>query len=156
MAGVVSQLSTAADEDIRAIAHYLSSINESANIKNPIELAQVPVKEVLNSGQRIFEFACGACHQPQSQNLNLSSEAGSNVPLQFNSQLHSNTPNNLIRTILEGVKTPATQSVGYMPGFKHQLADEQISDLVAYMREHFAPKKSQWQNIAAQVKSLRE
>jgi len=156
MAGVVTQLSSANDEDIKAMAHYLSSVNQAPILKSPLQVSEVPIKPVLNSGQRIFESACGSCHQAQSTSINLSVEAGSNVPLQLNSQLHSDNPNNLIRTILEGIHSPATQRVGYMPAFKNSLSDQQIADLTTYMREHFAPDKSPWFNLEAQVKRLRQ
>ncbi len=156
MAEVVTQLSTSNDEDIKAMAHYLSSVNQAPIVKSPLKVTEVPVKQVLNSGQRIFESACGACHQSQSTSVSLSVEAGSNVPLQLNSQLHSNHPNNLIRTILEGIHTPATHRVGYMPAFKNNLTNQQITDLTAYMREHFAPDKSPWSNIKSQVEMSRQ
>ena len=155
MAGVVTQLSTANDEDIQAMAHYLASVNQAPILKNPKEFSEVPVKQVLNSGQRIFESACGACHQAQSTSVSLNIEAGSNIPLQLNSQLHSDHPNNLIRTILEGIHSPATQRVGYMPAFKNNLSNQQIADLMAYMREHFAPDKSPWLNVESQVELSR-
>ena len=156
MAGVVTQLSTAQDEDIKAMAHYLASINQSPSLKTAKHASDVPIKQVLNSGQRIFESACGACHQAQSTSVSLSVEAGSNVPLQLNSQLHSDHPNNVIRTILEGIHAPATERVGYMPSFKNSLSNQQIADLTAYMREHFAPDKSPWINIESQVERLRQ
>ena len=155
MAGVVTQLSTANDEDIRSMAHYLSSINQLTIVKSTLKVSDVSVKPVFNSGQRIFEMACAACHQPASSSTVLGSEAGSNVPLQLNSQLHSDHPDNLIRTILEGIHTPATKYVGYMPAFKNNLSNQQIADLTAYMREHFAPNKNSWENLPSSVEKLR-
>jgi nicotinate dehydrogenase subunit B len=42
-----------------------------------------------------------------------------------------------------------------MPAFKNNLSNQQIADLSAYMREHFAPNKNAWENLSSSVEKLR-
>ena len=156
MAGVVTQLSSASEADVQAMAHYLSTINNSSLAERLKNISDIPIKPIFNSGQRIFEMACSACHQQPSTHLINTVESGSNIPLQLNSQLHSERPDNLIRTILDGINRPATDRVGYMPAFKNSLSNQQIADLINYMREHFAPDKNSWTGLEPHVKSLRK
>ena len=156
MAEVVSQLSSASETDVQAMAHYLSTINNSSPAERLKNISDIPIKPIFNSGQRIFEMACSACHQQPSTNLINTVESGSNIPLQLNSQLHSERPDNLIRTILDGINRPATDRIGYMPAFKNSLSNQQIADLISYMREYFAPDKNSWTGLEPHIKSLRK
>jgi nicotinate dehydrogenase subunit B len=156
MAEVVTQLSSANETDVQAMAHYLSTINNSSPAERFKNISDIPIKPIFNSGQRIFEMACSACHQQPSTNLINTVESGSNIPLQLNSQLHSEQPDNLIRTILDGINRPATDRIGYMPAFKNSLSNQQIADLISYMREYFAPDKNSWTGLEPHIKSLRK
>ena len=40
--------------------------------------------------------------------------------------------------------------------FKNSLSNQQIADLINYMREHFAPDKNSWTGLEPHVKSLRK
>jgi len=101
--------------------------------------------------QRLFEGACGACHHdgdgPQMLGLNL--------PLALNGNLHAERPDNLLRTILEGIPEPAFTAIGHMPAFRHALDDAQLVELAAHMRQRFAPDKPAWADLPAAVARAR-
>jgi nicotinate dehydrogenase subunit B len=80
---------------------------------------------------------------------------GVNTPLALNSNLHSDRPDNVIRVILEGVRDPASAQIGFMQGFGEVFNDAQLVDLIAYMRQRFAPDKPPWQDLPERVKALR-
>jgi nicotinate dehydrogenase subunit B len=101
--------------------------------------------------QRLFESACGACHHDGDGPEVL----GLNQPLALNTNLHSERPDNLIRTVLEGIWQPAYVEIGHMPGFGQSLDDQQIAELVAYMRQRFAPDRSAWTDLTITVARLR-
>ena len=61
---------------------------------------------------------------------------GLNQPLALNANLHSARPDNLVRTVLDGVWQPAFVAIGHMPAFRHALDDAQIAELAAYRRRH--------------------
>ena len=61
----------------------------------------------------------------------------------------------LLRIILDGIHSPATGDLGYMPGFRHSLDDRQVAALANYLRERFAGKPA-WPDLAAKAASLRQ
>ena len=157
MAEVVRELQQVSDADIRAMATYLASFNP-APVPDPQRQAQAVVQaaaarqdQLLGAPQRMFEMACAACHHDGDGPTLL----GVNTPLALNSQLSGDRPDNLIRTILDGVREPATKELGFMPAFREALSDAQIAELAGYMRARFAPQAPPWGDLPAQVARVR-
>ncbi|MFK3718706.1 molybdopterin cofactor-binding domain-containing protein [Pseudomonas fulva] len=151
MGPVVSELATLPKSDVRAIAHYLSSLDgepRSQATKAP-QPAETHVS--LSNGERVFKGACMACHS-DGQGPKL---FGVSPSMAVNSNIHSDLPDNLLRVILHGIPTPATRDLGYMPGFKDSLSDRQVADLAAYLRQRFAGDKPAWQGLAATAAQVR-
>jgi nicotinate dehydrogenase subunit B len=48
-----------------------------------------------------------------------------------------------------------SSDLGYMPGFKDSLTDDQIAELIAYLRQQFAPDKPPWTGIRTAVTRAR-
>ena len=159
MAAVVRGLAQASDADVAAMAHYLVSLQTPpapGALAAPalIERAAKGQSRLLGPAQRMFDSACGACHHdrdgPETQ--------GKNLPLALNSQLHSDSPDNLIRTILDGIADPAYPSLGHMPAFRHALSDRQVAKLAAWMRQRFAPgadSAAAWADLVPAVARVR-
>ena len=59
------------------------------------------------------------------------------------------------RTILDGVREPASRDIGFMPAFREALDDAQIAELAGYMRARFAPQEPAWADLPASVARLR-
>jgi nicotinate dehydrogenase subunit B len=159
MAPVVRELAALADEDIRAMAVYLGSFNQ-ATIGNADQVALAERLEKLTStrpvsvsptGSRIYEGACAVCHQVGGPPL-----FGSRPSLALNSNLHAATPDNLIQVILNGIASPASGDLGYMPAFKDSLSDQQVAELVTHLRRQFAPEKPAWTGVQATVNRIRQ
>ena len=154
MAPVIRQLQQLPESDVRAMAHYLGSFQAvpAAVVAAPAgpgrsdEAARLP-----GPPQRLFAAACGACHHdgdgPQV--------FGQNTPLALNTNLHSDRPENLLRTILDGIREPATAEVGPMPAFRDALDDTQLAELAAYLRQRFAPGRQPWPDLRATTERLR-
>ncbi|NBT79125.1 MAG: aldehyde dehydrogenase, partial [Betaproteobacteria bacterium] len=156
MASVVRAMSPAPDADIRAIAHYLASLQDGE---------RTPRKEQANDliagaaqgapfpgpAQRQFEGSCGGCHYDGSANHLL----GQNLPLALNTNLYSDRPDNLIRIILDGIQAPASVDSGFMPGFRDSISDRQLTDLIQWMRKRFAPGQRPWENLQQAVQRVR-
>ena len=81
---------------------------------------------------------------------------GSRPSLALNSNLHSAVPDNLIQVILHGIATPASSDLGYMPGFKDSMTDDQLAELVSYLRQRFAPDRPPWTGVQAAVSQARQ
>ncbi|MEO8249650.1 MAG: molybdopterin cofactor-binding domain-containing protein [Burkholderiales bacterium] len=166
MAPVVRELAKVPDADIRAMATYLASFNTPladteagprANALAQAAGAGTGTSAILTPatlpgpGQRLFDNACAACHHDGDGPKLL----GVNTPLALSTKLHSDQPDNLIRTILDGVQEPAGKEIGFMAGFRDALSDAQIEQLASYMRARFAPGKGEWVELRAAVARAR-
>ncbi|HLL12427.1 MAG TPA: cytochrome c, partial [Rubrivivax sp.] len=156
MVAVVHNLQALPDSDIRAMAGYLASFSapggDSAAQAQAVLQRAYAARE-LSAAQHLFDSACGACHYDVDQGG--PQVFGLNQPLAFNSNLHGDRPDNLLRTVLDGISRAATPEHGFMPAFRHNLSDQQIAEVAAYMRRRFAPDKPPWPDLPAQVARLR-
>jgi nicotinate dehydrogenase subunit B len=154
MAPVVKELASLPDQDIRAMAVYLSSFNDKAISQSDQDALAARLEGVTGSrvvsasaiGARLYQGACAVCHQVGGAPL-----FGSRPSLALNSNLHSAVPDNLIQVILHGIASPASSDLGYMPGFKDSLSTDQVAELVSYLRQQFAPGKPPWADVHAAV-----
>jgi nicotinate dehydrogenase subunit B len=158
MAEVVRELVVVPDADIRAMAIYLASFNPpatdveaAAQARRVVATAASGEGRLLGPAQRMFDSACAACHHDGNGPTLL----GVNTPLALNSNLTSERPDNLLRTILDGVREPASRDVGFMPAFREALDDAQIAELAGYMRTRFAPQAPAWKDLPQSVARLR-
>src|SRR5262249_45261313 len=139
--------------DIRAMAVYLSSFNDVAGDKSAIAAKLEASTRSLSAssvGARLYQGACAVCHEVGGLPL-----FGIRPSLALNSNLHSHVPDNLIRIVLNGVNEPASSELGYMPAFADALNDEQITELISYLRKQFAPDKPAWSNLRGEVARIR-
>jgi nicotinate dehydrogenase subunit B len=158
MAPVVKELAAVPDQDIRAMAIYLSSFNtnmisKSAQDELATKLETSTGTRIVSAsavGARLYQGACAVCHQVGGPVL-----FGSRPSLALNSNLHSAAPDNLIRVILDGIPSPASSDLGYMPGFKDSMSNEQLAELVSYLRQQFAPDKPPWKDVLTRVRQAR-
>ena len=120
-------------------------------IEKQLASAAQPEPKLFNASSRLFESACMSCHHDGNGPTLL----GANVSLALNTNLHATEPDNLIRVILEGVRSPPSQSVGFMAGFAEQFNDEQMVGLVNYMRARFASQQPSWSNVTTAVSRIR-
>ncbi len=155
MGPVVSHLATLPASDIRAMAHYLSNINGQSPVRT--EPASAPVTAPIATGnaiagERLFNGACVACHSAASGGPKL---FGVSPDLANSSSVFSSRPDNLLQVILQGIDKPATDGLGYMPGFAGNLSDKQIADIAAFLRQRYAGNEPAWQDLPAQVARVR-
>lgn len=157
MAPVIHELQALPDSDLRAMATYIASLSKPVSAER--ESAAITTAEARNAGAmlpsagpggRIFQGACAACHAPAAPQL-----FGVKPNLAFNTNLQSERPDNLIRTILGGVPKPALPQMGAMPAFGPVLTDRQIADLVAFLRRQYAPDQKPWTDLEQKVAALR-
>jgi nicotinate dehydrogenase subunit B len=162
MAHVVQSLSALPDDDVRAMATYLSNKTDGATAAAQktaaLEASRLAATEAAIAhpkGARIFEGACSSCHLDDSPLASLA----------LNSNLHSDRPDNTLQTILNGANAPALLTrqakaddfeIMSMPAFKDSFSDRQLADLADYIRARFAPDKTRWsglQDAAARMRS---
>jgi len=165
MSHVVASLAPLPDSDVRAMAGYLASM-QNADVSTSDVTAQIEAAAnaslgaesraalISPSGERLFKGACASCHT-QEETL---------APLFLNSNLHSDRPDNVLQAILNGVDAPAilAQKVGLesadimsMPSFKRVLDDQQIADLLTYLRARFSPSRASWSDLQKAASTAR-
>jgi nicotinate dehydrogenase subunit B len=162
MGPVVQGLASLPESDVRAIAVYLASLgapDTSQQQHNAAALAPLqqpgstPAPQVLSeAGERVFKGACAACHEALSGPVLF----GVKPSLDLNTNLQSDQPDNLIQVILHGIQDPAHDSLGYMPAFAASLDDDQIAEVVGYLRVRYGGGKPAWSNVKERVRSLRD
>ncbi len=154
MAPVVQALAQVDEADVRAMAHYLVALQPPAPAVDARALvAQAAAQPGLLPGpaQRLFDSACGACHHDGDGAPVL----GLNQPLALNANLHSSRPDNLLRTVVQGLQRPAFPAIGHMPAFGQALDDRQLVELAGWMRQRFAPQQPPWADLPAAVARVR-
>ena len=106
----------------------------------------------MAAGAAIYFDNCAACHQSDGSGV-----AGMFAVLDGSNKVNSDDPTTVIRIILEGAQAKPTEARPTpfgMPAYHWKLDDDQIADLVSYLR-------AAWRNRAgpidaATVADLRE
>ncbi|KKW68233.1 hypothetical protein AAV94_06110 [Lampropedia cohaerens] len=164
MAPVIHGLAELAESDVSAIVTYLMDLPGSnaavPNVAAPgvpqeaVASAPVQVQERVAlrelawyvEGERVFQNACAACHAADGGPTLF----GARPLMQTNTNIHAGTPDNLIQVILHGIQNPADPALGYMPGFKEHLSEQQVEHLVRYLRAEYAADQPPWSDAALQ------
>ena len=158
MAPVIKELSAVSDADIRAMAVYLASLagttaasgDLAARASQLDAAARATALAGRTPGARIYQGACAVCHHADGAHA-----LDAKHSLALNSNLHSAIPDNTIQVILHGIAEPLSPDAGAMPAFGASLNDEQIAELVSFLRQQYAPDKPAWTDVAATVTRLR-
>jgi mono/diheme cytochrome c family protein len=174
MAPVVQNLARAPEEDVRAIATYISSLMGPAGSERE-RLAQATLQRVaaeasllpgeappsrastradgnrdFQAGAQIYEGTCALCHGSRVQ----TTAAGDALHLALSTSLVLPEPTNLVRIILQGMAPPDGERGPMMPGFAAALTDEQVVALVEFLRAQYTQRPA-WRNIERQVRKVR-
>jgi nicotinate dehydrogenase subunit B len=160
MASVVHELRHVPEDDLRAIAHYLASLNPAAQL--PLEDIARKAETAANdaattaailqpTGSRFYEGACKVCHE-QGEAAWLH---GIRPSLALNTNLHAASPKNLIHVILEGIPAHANPDLGLMPAFAPAMDNAQLASLLRYLRARFAPGAAPWTDLEVQIERIR-
>ena len=129
-------------EDLKAIAVYVKSVpavddgslkqsaasfGKQTDALDSVRGVDLPKDYNAMTGAQIYDGYCAACHQAQGQGTE-----GGGLPSLFNNTSlgHANS-NNLVQVLLHGIERHGADSV--MPGFAHELTDQQITSLGNYL-----------------------
>lgn len=121
------------DEDTRAMAVYLKSLPNEANAK-PAPRPNFTAAEQRRaaSGEKIYAAQCAVCHGADGRGM-----PPHFPPLAQNQSIQMSSSVNPIRMVLNGGYPPGTgkNPAPYgMPPFAQMLNDEQVADVVTYIR----------------------
>jgi mono/diheme cytochrome c family protein len=118
-------------DDLRAIAVYLKE-RPAARADAP---SARPATDSLLAGEAIFTDECSACHRMRAQGV-----PGEFPPLSGDASLQSPDPTTVIRIVLEGSRsqpTAARPTPLTMPAFAWKLNDQQVADVLNFLRNSF-------------------
>lgn len=161
MGPVVAGLAQLPEADVKAMAHYLASLNPAAAQSQSSHAAlaarleadsQANQETRLLPGETLFNGACAVCHDSGSGPVLF----GARPSLALNSNLHSDHPDNVIQVLMHGITRPAQANLSTMPGFKNSMNDAQMESLLQYMRARFAPDKPAWNNLRKKIAEIRQ
>lgn len=145
---VTNSTSHMTDADLKAIAVYLKSL-EPAEKESVAALAAGDA--AMTTGAAIYKDNCEACHLGNGEGT-----AALFPRLAGSSNVRSTDPTTAIRKIISGsraVATDAAPTAPAMPSFGWRLDDQQIADVVTYIRNSWG--NSGTAVSARTVKSLR-
>lgn len=135
MGEVVESLTALPDADIRAMAHYLTTLSTPAPVAAPAEAVPPP-----GPGTRIFRAACASCHEPGLPGALTAAQ----VSLSMSAAIRAPRPEALQTVIRDGIEAPLELPLRDMPGFAGQLDESEISALTGYLRARYAPDLPAW------------
>jgi mono/diheme cytochrome c family protein len=116
------------DADLKAIAIYLKSLPGRSDAPSPMK----PDDAAMVAGRAIYRDQCSACDALDGhgvQNLFPS--------LADSTMVRSDDPSSLIRIILRGARSAATEkepTAPGMPAYGWQLSDDQLAAVATYIR----------------------
>jgi mono/diheme cytochrome c family protein len=135
---VVNSTSKMSDGDVRAMAVFLKDLPAGA----AEALIALPSQTQMANGEKIYRGACIACHEADG-----SGAPRIYPPLPGIANLQSADPTSALRIVLDGaqtVTTPRAPNAGSMPAYRDKLSDQEIADVVSYIR-------NSWGNAAPTV-----
>jgi alcohol dehydrogenase (quinone), cytochrome c subunit len=142
---VVHSTQNLTDADLQAIAAYLKTLPPTAGdapkfAANPATAAALLKGHEADRGAELYDDNCAACHRTDG--------AGSPKALPKiagNSSVLAENPNSLIRLVLGGSALPGTTqapSALGMPGFAWRLSNEEVAQLLTFVRAGWGNKAS--------------
>ena len=165
MADVARNLADAREEDVQAIATYVSMLmgepSEQRDGKARALIARIERQSderrraiaagrVTDLGEIIYATSCAQCHEPWSSNP--PQHAGRNLALQ--SAVSAPDAFNLIHTILAGIHPLDNPSRTVMPDFAGAFTDAQLADLARYVRRTFSDQPA-WEDLPGTIRAVR-
>ncbi|HJV50443.1 MAG TPA: cytochrome c [Noviherbaspirillum sp.] len=152
------------EADVRAMAVYLKTVPAQRNDTDTrpayawgspaddlpvIRGVALPQDRNRMSGAQLYDANCATCHQAHGQG----SSDGGLPPLFHSTGVGRLNTNNLVMVILEGIQRNAGASDTRMPGFAHDLSDQQIATLAGYLTQRYGNPAARV--TVEQVKNLR-
>ena len=116
------------DSDLKAIAVYLKDIPATREEAN----AAAASAETIRRGEAVYVDNCTGCHMDNGAGL-----AKVFPPLAKSASIQASDPGSLLHVVLGGavMAAPKTKPTGLaMPGFRDKLNDQQIAEVVSYIR----------------------
>jgi mono/diheme cytochrome c family protein len=157
MLPVTHDLANAPESDINAIATYLMSPQPPPTPARPasapegaLTAADDANARAISTGETLFASSCAGCHANGAPMRVI----GNRPALGLSSALASGSSRNAIQLVLRGNPWDGSASTHYMPPFADVLDDDQIADVLAYLRIQYA-QLSVWKDVSQTTATIR-
>jgi mono/diheme cytochrome c family protein len=130
-------------DDLNALSTYLFDLDKIPDGETPFAPPK-PIAigtDVAASARATYLSVCSACHGSDGQGI-----PHVVVPLATNASLRVASPRKLIRAVLDGIPArhfPGLERMQPMPSFKRDLTDQQVADLVNWLRASWGGREPQ-------------
>jgi mono/diheme cytochrome c family protein len=155
MGEVTGNLGLLPDSDISAIATYVSSTMGEPTPERQQRAQEIQNRSISTSsstpsgrGAAIYQAACAVCHDG-SRPLPFGG-----IDFHLSTTVNAPDAQNTINTVLFGLPAASGHPSAIMPGFAATINDEQLTDLLAYLRDNFAGKPA-WADVASRSADTR-
>lgn len=145
------------DEDLKAIAAYLktlapAAVDKAKFVPNAEMATKLQAGNEPSRGAQIYVDNCAACHRTDGKGYATVFPA-----IAGNPTVLANEANSLIHLVLVGAALPSTaqrpSNLG-MPGFAERLSDDEVAQLVTFIRQSWGNSASSV--TAAQVTAVKK
>jgi mono/diheme cytochrome c family protein len=168
MLPVTQHLAEVPEADVQAIATYIMAMQPAPGAQPPAGAESLPVaatdapatsatsvlpadKQRVDPGAALFAGSCAGCHGAAAPMRTI----GDRPSLGLSTAVNADSPRNAIQLVLGGNPWGGSNSAHYMPPFADALSEEQIVDVLRYVRGNFT-QRSPWPDLPKEVANIRK
>jgi mono/diheme cytochrome c family protein len=158
MLPVTHHLANAPESDINAIATYLLSLQPPPAQAQPASAPAAALTaaddvnaRAISTGETLFASSCAGCHANGAPMRVI----GDRPALGLSSALTADSSRDAIQLVLQGNPWVGSASAHYMPPFADALDDDQIADVLAYLRTQYA-QRPVWKDVSRTTAAIRK
>jgi mono/diheme cytochrome c family protein len=158
MLPVTQELANAPESDINTIATYLMSLQpppaparSAAASPGALKTADNANTQAIGTGETLFASSCAGCHANGAPMRVI----GDRPALGLSSVLTSDSSRDAIQLVLRGNPWNDSASTHYMPPFADVFDDDQIADVLAYLRIQYAHRPL-WEDVSQTTAAIRK
>jgi mono/diheme cytochrome c family protein len=161
MLPVTQHLADVPASDVRAIATYIMGMQPAPATeaapqpsKTPASdsvAAAAPAGQRVDAGAALFNGSCAGCHGGAAPMRTI----GDRPSLGLSTAVNADSARNAIHLVLGGNPWSGSASAHYMPPFADVLSDEQISEVLRYVRSRYTQRPA-WPDLHDEVANIRK
>jgi mono/diheme cytochrome c family protein len=165
MLPVTQHLGEVPESDVRAIASYIMGFQPPSDAPAPqpapqpektaasdsVAATAAPAGQRVDAGAALFNGSCAGCHGGAAPMRTI----GDRPSLGLSTAVNADSARNAIHLVLGGNPWGGSASAHYMPPFADVLSDEQIAEVLRYVRSRYTQRPA-WPELQNEVANIRK